>query len=72
MLYINEKIPCRSLNDHLNFHDLEVMAIEINQNKRKWLFVGVYKVPSQSDKEFTNRLSLIIGDYLIFLLNITT
>ena len=62
ILYINEKIPCKPLNDHPTFSNLEVIATEIHQNKRRWLFIGIYKPPPQSDNEFTNRLSLII-DY---------
>ena len=42
---------------------MELIAIEIHQNKRRWLFIGIYKPPSQSDNEFTNRLSLIIDYY---------
>ena len=63
ILYINEKIPFRPLNDHPAFPNLELIAIEIHQNKRRWLFIGVYKLPSQSDNEFTNRLSLITDYY---------
>ena len=51
------------LNDHPTFPNLELIAIEIHQNKRRWLFIGIYKPPSQSDNEFTNRLSLIIDYY---------
>ena len=40
-----------------------LIAIEIHQNKSSWLFIGIYKPPSQSDKEFTNRLSSIIDYY---------
>ena len=64
ILYINENIPCGPLNDHPTFPNLELIAIEIHQNKRRWLFIGIYKPPSQSDNEFTNRLSLIIDYYL--------
>ena len=63
ILYISENIPCRPLNDRPNFPNLELIAIEIRQNKRRWLFIGIYKLPSQSDKEFTNRLSSIIDYY---------
>ena len=63
VLYINENIPCGHLNDHPNFPNLELIAIEIHQSKRRWLFIGIYKPPSQSDNEFTNRLSLIIDYY---------
>ena len=63
ILYINENIPCRPLNDHPTFPNLEVIAIEIHQNTHRRLFIGIYKPPSQSDEEFTNRLSLIINYY---------
>ena len=63
ILYINENISCRPLNDHPTFSDLELIAIEIHQNKGRWLFIGIHKPPSQSDIEFTNRSNLIIDYY---------
>ena len=42
---------------------MELTAIKIHQNKRRWLFINTYKPLSQSDNEFTNRLSLIIDYY---------
>ena len=42
------------LNDHPTFPNLELIANEIHQSKCRWLFIGIYKPPSQSDKEFTN------------------
>ena len=62
ILYINEDIPCRPLNDHPTFSYLKLIAIEIHQNKRIWLFIGIHKPPSQSDNGFANRLSFSI-DY---------
>ena len=41
ILYINENISCRPPNDHPTFSNLELIAIEIHQNKRTWLFVGI-------------------------------
>ena len=64
VIYINGNIRCRSLNSHSSFQHLELMTIQINQNKCKKFFIGVYKPPSQMDKEFTNRLSLITGLYI--------
>ena len=61
ILYINENIPYRPLNDHPTFPNLELITIEIHQNRHRWLFIGIYKTPSQSDNEFTN--SLIIDYY---------
>ena len=42
---------------------MELIAIEIHQNKRRWLFIGIYKPLSQSGKEFTNRLDSVIDYY---------
>ena len=47
MLYINENIPCRPLNDNPTFTNLELIAI--HQNKHRWIFIGIYKSPSQSE-----------------------
>ena len=46
------------------FSDLELMAFELHQSKRKWLLLGIYKPPSQNVIEFLNRISLIIDYYL--------
>ena len=35
MLYINENIPCRPLNEHPKFPDLELKVFELHQSKRK-------------------------------------
>ena len=64
ILYANEDIPCKPLTDHPVFSDLELMAFELHQSKRKWLLLGIYKPPSQNDIEFLNRISLIIDYYL--------
>ena len=46
------------------FSDLELMAFELHQSKRKWLFLVIYKPPSQNDIEFLRRISLILDYYL--------
>ena len=40
------------------------MAFELHQSKRKWLFLGIYKSPSQNDIEFLRIISLILDYYL--------
>ena len=64
ILYINENIPCKPLSNHPMFSDLELMAFELHQSKRKWLFLGIYKPLSQNDIEFLRRISLILDYYL--------
>ena len=46
------------------FSDLELMAFELYQSKRKWLFLGIYKSPSQNNIKFLRRISLILDYYL--------
>ena len=64
MLYINDNILSRRRSNHPIFSDLELIAFGIHQHKRWWLFLGIYKPPSQSEIEFTNKLSLVIDHYL--------
>ena len=64
ILYANENIPCKPLTGHPVFSDLELMAFELHQSKRKWLLIGIYKPPSQNVIEFLNRMSLVIDHYL--------
>ena len=40
------------------------MAFELQRSKRKWLFLGIYKPPSQNDIEPLRRISLILDYYL--------
>ena len=64
ILYVNENIPSKPLTDYPVFSDLELMAFELHQSKRKWVILGIYKPPSQNDSEFLNRISLIMDYYL--------
>ena len=43
--------------------DCELMAFELHQSKRKWLFLGTYKSTPQNNTEFLNRIFLIIDYY---------
>ena len=52
ILYINENIPCKPISNHPMFFYLELMAFELYQSKRNWLFLGIYKPPSKNDTEF--------------------
>ena len=54
--YINENILCRPPSSYLTFFDLELIVVKIHQNKLIWLSLRIYKPPSQSDIEFTNKV----------------
>ena len=53
-LYINENIPCRSLNKHPKFPNTKLIAFELHQSKGSRLVLDIYKPPCQNDTEFLN------------------
>ena len=64
MLYLNEEIPCKFLNNHPIVPNAEIICIEFHQLKRKWLLLGCYKPPTQNDLEFIASITKIVDFYL--------
>ena len=62
-LYVNERVPCSLLQGHPHFSNLKILVLEIYQNNRKWLLLGVHKPPNQNDIEFLNRIAAILDYY---------
>ena len=59
LLYINEDIPFKIIQNSSIPHTLEVLPIEINLGRFKFLLIGLYKPPSVSEKEFLLHLNKI-------------
>ena len=70
----------QELQGHPNFSNLDILVLELYQDNRILLFLGVYKPSNENDIEFLNRIMksldyysqkipnvIIIGDF-----NITT
>ena len=64
ILYINENVPCKPLQEHVPLPNFEVIAIEFYQNNQKWLLLGLYKPPNQKTSDFIQNLSLILDLFL--------
>ena len=60
MLYINENIPCKTLQEHIHLPNFEVIATEFYQNNKKWLLLELNKPPNQKTSGFIQNLSLIL------------
>ena len=60
ILYINENIPGKPLQENIHLPNFEVIAIEFYQNNQKWLLLGLYKPPNQKTSDFIQNLSLIL------------
>ena len=63
LLYVNDKIPSKFLDKHSISTDIELIAVEFHQNKRKWLFLCVYKPPNQNDTVFVETISATTKEY---------
>ena len=50
IIYIREDIPSRLLLKQVFPSDIEGLFIELNFRKCKWLLLGTYHPPSQSDQ----------------------
>ena len=60
ILYINEDIPFKPIQEHLSLPNFEVIATEFYQNNQKWPRLGLYKPPESKTSDFIQNLSLIL------------
>ena len=58
---INENISPKTGNVEGIVKESEIILIEFSIRTRKWLFIGLYKPPSQIEHSFLNDLSLVIN-----------
>ena len=56
------KIPSKFLDKHSISTDIELIAVEFHENKRKWLSLCVYKPPNQNDSAFVEAISAIANE----------
>ena len=63
LMYVNENIPSRKLNEHTLPDDVEIMCVEINLKKQKWILMGLYRPPNMNEMYFLNHLSRVIDYY---------
>ena len=63
MIYIRDDIPSALLSKHVFPSDTEDLYIELNFRKCKWLLLGAYHLPSQSDQYYFNNLDKSLDAY---------
>ena len=59
IVFLCKCASARLLQGQPNLSNLEILVLEVYQNNRKWLSLGVYKPPNQNDIEFLNRIGAI-------------
>ena len=63
LVYINENIPSRILRKFTVTKDIQILPIEINFRKSKWLFLPIYRPDRTNKVEFLATLSNILDYY---------
>ena len=61
LLYCRDHIPCKKLNFDFN-PVIEVIAIEINLKKRKWLLIGSYNPQKDMIRNNVNSIGNVLND----------
>ena len=59
-MYVNENIPSCNLKGHTIPDDVEIMCVEINLKKQKWILMGIYRPPNMNEMYFLDHLSRTI------------
>ena len=62
LLYVNEEIPCKILNQQTTSSSSEIIAMQFFQTKRKWFLLGIYKPPKQDNSEFLETMNILLND----------
>ena len=63
LMYVNQDIPSRILKSHDTPEDIEIMCVEINLRKQKWVVIGIYRPPNLNAIYFSNHLSRVLDLY---------
>ena len=62
-VYIKASLPSKILSKFKLPIDIQIIPFEINLRKEKWLFVSIYKPPSQSNQYFLDLLGDLLDIY---------
>ena len=60
MLYINENIPCKTVNVEGLLKDYKVTLVELSIKNWKWLCICLYNPHSQNEKYFLKIVSFAL------------
>ena len=63
LMYINDSIPSRKLEEQTTPDDIEIVRVEINLKKQKWVIIGIYNPPNMNNKYFLDHLCKTIDLY---------
>ena len=64
LVYVNSDIPSRSINTFKFNSDLQIIPIELNLRKQKWLIIAIYRPPKLDLMYFLTAISEAYDFYL--------
>ena len=64
LLYVNEEIECKILNQQTTSSSSEIIAVQFFQTKRKWFLLGIYKPQKQDNSQFLETMNILLNDYM--------
>ena len=63
ILHINEGIPGKLINSYNFKEGSEIIVFEFGISNKKWLLLGNYKPPSQTELSFINEIKLSLNSF---------
>ena len=63
MVFVNSHIPSKRLNDLKIPSNIQIIPLEMNPRKEKWLVTSIYNTPSQKNKHFLWYLTNLLEFY---------
>ena len=63
LMYINQNIASRKLKEHNIPENVEILCVEINLRKQKWVLIGIYRPPNMNETYFMDHLSKVVDLY---------
>ena len=63
LVYVKETMPSKSLDEFSTSKNIQIIPIEINFRKSKWLLLPIYRPPDVSEQLFIDEISSLIDFY---------
>ena len=63
LVYIKSRLPSRLLKNFDIPRNIQIIPFELNLRKEKWMFMCIYRPPSQNKQYFLEKLSEIIDHF---------
>ena len=59
LFYVNQDLNCKIVNTYNFPTDIEILPLELALTKRKWLILGLYKMPSLRSENFISKVKTL-------------